>query len=142
MNARTVKSRLGNLGIPVIPNPSHIVPVLVGDAAAAKLASDELLSEHNIYVQSINYPTVPVGEERLRIAPCPGHTPEMVDHLVGSLESIWSRYGFKRIQDWTAEGGRAGVGIQNAVEPTPIWTDKQLGLDKMVEEKVVSTTVQ
>ncbi|KAI8092128.1 pyridoxal phosphate-dependent transferase [Gilbertella persicaria] len=141
LNTRTVKSRLGESGIPVIPNPSHIVPVLVGDAAAAKLASDELLSEHNIYVQSINYPTVPVGEERLRIAPCPGHSPEMIDHLVDSLETIWSRYGFKRVQDWAAEGGCASVGVPNAVEPTPIWTDKQLGLDKIDEEQVVSNTV-
>lgn len=129
INTRTVKSRLDDIGIPVIPNPSHIVPVLLGDAAAAKLASDELLSEHDIYVQSINYPTVPVGEERLRITPTPGHNDVMIDELVHSLDKIWNRYGFKRVQDWTAEGGRAGVGIENSVQPEPMWTDKQLGLD-------------
>ncbi|KAG1180111.1 hypothetical protein G6F70_002001 [Rhizopus microsporus] len=129
INTRTVKSRLDDIGIPVIPNPSHIVPVLLGDAAAAKLASDELLSEHDIYVQSINYPTVPVGEERLRITPTPGHNDVMIDELVHSLDKIWNRYGFKRVQDWAAEGGRAGVGIENAVHPEPMWTDKQLGLD-------------
>jgi 5-aminolevulinate synthase len=138
LNTRDVKARLGNLGIPVVPNPSHIVPVLLGDAAAAKLASDELLSEHGIYVQSINYPTVPRGEERLRITPTPGHNAKMIDHLVDSLETIWDRYDFKRVNDWTAEGGCAGVGVQNTVAPTPMWTDKQLGLDqKVVEEKVI-----
>ncbi|KAI8331325.1 pyridoxal phosphate-dependent transferase [Chlamydoabsidia padenii] len=138
LNTRDVKARLGNLGIPVVPNPSHIVPVLLGDAAAAKLASDELLSEHGIYVQSINYPTVPRGEERLRITPTPGHNAKMIDHLVDSLECIWDRYDFKRVNDWAADGGCAGVGAQNAVPPTPMWTDKQLGLDqKVVEEKVI-----
>lgn len=143
INTRTVKSRLGDIGIPVIPNPSHIVPVLLGDAAAAKLASDELLSEHDIYVQSINYPTVPVGEERLRITPTPGHNSLMIDELVHSLDKIWTRYGFKRVEDWTAQGGCAGVGIENSPQPTPMWTDKQLGLDKMDNEKeqAVSNTV-
>ncbi|CAO3644855.1 unnamed protein product [Cunninghamella blakesleeana] len=137
INTRDVKSRLSEIGIPVIPNPSHIVPVLLGDAAAAKLASDELLSEHGIYVQSINYPTVPRGEERLRITPTPGHDAKMIDHLVDSLETIWNRYDFKRVNDWVSEGGCAGVGVQNAVAPTPMWTDKQLGLDKVNEEKAI-----
>ncbi|KAI8332477.1 pyridoxal phosphate-dependent transferase [Chlamydoabsidia padenii] len=142
LNTRDVKARLGNLGIPVVPNPSHIVPVLLGDAAAAKLASDELLSEHGIYVQSINYPTVPRGEERLRITPTPGHNAKMIDHLVDSLETIWDRYDFKRVNDWAAQGGCAGVGAQNAAPPTPMWTDKQLGLDdKVVEEKVIHSSV-
>jgi 5-aminolevulinate synthase len=135
VNTRTVKSRLGEIGIPVIPNPSHIVPVLLGDAAAAKLASDELLSEHDIYVQSINYPTVPVGEERLRITPTPGHNGLMIDELVHSLDKIWTRYGFKRVEDWTAQGGCAGVGVEDVAAPTPMWTDKQLGLDKVVENQ-------
>ncbi|KAI7901803.1 pyridoxal phosphate-dependent transferase [Cokeromyces recurvatus] len=138
LNTRTVKARLSDIGIPVIPNPSHIVPVLLGDAEAAKLASDELLSEHDIYVQSINYPTVPVGEERLRITPTPGHTSPMIDELVYSLDKIWSRYNFKRVEDWTAQGGCAGVGVENAIESTPMWTDKQLGLDnKMIENEQI-----
>lgn len=135
VNTRTVKSRLSEIGIPVIPNPSHIVPVLMGDAAAAKLASDELLSEHNVYVQSINYPTVPVGEERLRITPTPGHNGPMIEELVQSLDKIWSRYDFKRVQDWSAQGGCAGVGVSESVEPTPMWSDKQLGLDKSDEKE-------
>ncbi|KAG2226521.1 hypothetical protein INT45_014265 [Circinella minor] len=134
INTRVVKSRLAELGIPVVPNPSHIVPVLLGDAASAKLASDELLSEHGIYVQSINYPTVPVGEERLRITPTPGHNQDMIDHLVHSLETIWSRYSFRRVNDWVAEGGRAGVGMAQPPQVEPLWTNGQLGLDNVVQE--------
>ncbi|KAG0164418.1 mitochondrial 5-aminolevulinate synthase [Apophysomyces sp. BC1034] len=139
INTRTVKQRLGELDIPVVPNPSHILPVLLGDAASAKLASDELLSKYRIYVQSINSPTVPVGHERLRITPTPGHTTEMIDNMVNALDSIWSRYGFKRTSDWAAEGGRAGVGAPQAVDNTPIWTDEQLGLskDKAVRQNLV-----
>lgn len=126
LNARTVKARLAELGIPVVPNSSHIVPVLLGDAESAKVASDELLNEYGIYVQSINSPTVPVGEERLRITPSPGHTPEMIDHLVGSLEDIWNRYGFRRVADYEAMGGLCDVGSKDAPKFTPMWTDEQL----------------
>ncbi|KAF9916429.1 mitochondrial 5-aminolevulinate synthase [Lobosporangium transversale] len=126
-NTRTLKAQLAALDIPVVPNPSHIVPVLVGNAEVCKAASDELLRSHGIYVQSINYPTVPRGEERLRITPTPGHTEEMMDHLVRSLESVWQRNGLKRTSEWKATGGRAGV-VEGAVEPTPIWTDEQLSL--------------
>ncbi|KAG2172315.1 hypothetical protein INT43_004857, partial [Umbelopsis isabellina] len=133
VNTRIVKDRLASLEIPVIPNPSHIVPVLLGDAEQAKLASDTLLSEFGIYVQSINYPTVSVGEERLRITPTPGHNTEMIDHLVDSLDKIWTRNNFKRVKQWEAEGGRAGVGCANANAVEPIWTDKQLQLGKVTE---------
>ncbi|KAF9577318.1 mitochondrial 5-aminolevulinate synthase [Lunasporangiospora selenospora] len=126
-NTRTLKAQLAALDIPVVPNPSHIVPVLVGDAEACKAASDELLRAHGIYVQSINYPTVPRGEERLRITPTPGHTEEMMGHLVRSLESVWQRNGLKRTTQWKSEGGCAGV-KDGAVDPEPIWTASQLGL--------------
>ncbi|KAJ2688690.1 mitochondrial 5-aminolevulinate synthase [Coemansia spiralis] len=109
-HVRQLKSDLALAGIPVVPNPSHIVPVLVGDAERAKMASDMLLTEHNIYVQSINYPTVPVGEERLRITPSPGHSADMRSRLVGALDSVWNRLGLRRTADWEREGGRCGVG--------------------------------
>ncbi|KAJ9112816.1 mitochondrial 5-aminolevulinate synthase [Naganishia adeliensis] len=131
LNTRSVKASFKELGIPVVPNPSHIVPVLVGDAALAKEASDTLLSKHGIYVQSINYPTVPVGEERLRITPTPGHTKEQMQHLINSVDSVFKELKLKRTADWEAVDGRAGVGMpfasaRNEIEP--IWTDAQLGL--------------
>jgi 5-aminolevulinate synthase len=111
------------------PGPSHIVPVLVGDAALAKEASDKLLSEHNIYVQSINFPTVAVGEERLRITVTPRHTLEQMDRLVRAVDQTFTELRVNRLSDWKAVGGRAGVGLpasQGSVDP--IWTDQQVGL--------------
>ncbi|KAG6832918.1 mitochondrial 5-aminolevulinate synthase [Tricholoma furcatifolium] len=129
VNVREVKRRFAELDIPVVPGPSHIVPVLVGDAALAKAASDKLLSEHNIYVQSINYPTVAVGEERLRITVTPRHTAEQMAKLVGAVDKIFTELKINRTQDWKALGGRAGVGLIDGPDLVePIWTDEQLGL--------------
>nr|CAG8487517.1 6145_t:CDS:1 [Entrophospora candida]CAG8505737.1 334_t:CDS:1 [Entrophospora candida] len=125
LNTRLLKERLAQLGIPVVPNPSHIVPVLVGEAETCKIASDQLLSNHGIYVQSINYPTVSKGEERLRITPTPGHNQQMTDYLVNALEIIWQKNGLKRVNDWRREGGKAGVGTDDPT-PKPVWTDYQL----------------
>lgn len=93
---RQLKHRLAAVGIPVIENPTHIVPVMVGDAALAKLASDRLLDRHGIYVQPINYPTVPRGTERLRITPTPFHTNELVSQLVTALEEVWEALDLPR----------------------------------------------
>jgi 5-aminolevulinate synthase len=89
--AATVKSRLKAIGLPVMPSPSHVVPVLVGDPVRCKQATDMLMAEHAIYIQPINYPTVPKGTERLRITPSPLHDDAQVDHLVAALRDVWNR---------------------------------------------------
>jgi 5-aminolevulinate synthase len=85
----TVRRKLHAMGIPMIENPSHIIPVMVGDPRKAKMISDWLMDNHGIYVQPINYPTVPKGTERLRITPSPVHTDDDIDKLVNALSEIW-----------------------------------------------------
>jgi len=143
LHTRAVKEALNERDIPVIPNPSHIIPILVGNAELAKKASDKLLQDHQIYVQSINYPTVPVGQERLRITPTPGHTKQYRDHLVAAVESIWKELGIKRTSEWAAEGGFIGVGEPESeaaqAAEAPLWTDEQLAVADRARELLAAS---
>jgi 5-aminolevulinate synthase len=89
--AARLKAKLTERGLPVMDSVTHIVPVMVGCAVKAKRISDILLAEYGLYVQPINYPTVPRGTERLRFTPGPCHSEAMIDELVGALEEVWSR---------------------------------------------------
>lgn len=88
--AATLKARLQAANLPYLEGPSHIVPVMVGDPVHCKAVTDSLLNDHGIYVQPINYPTVPRGTERIRLTPSPVHTDAQMDHLVMSLTSLWN----------------------------------------------------
>ena len=94
--AARLKSVLHAARLPVMQSETHIVPVYVGDPEKCKLACDLLLSEHRIYIQPINYPTVPRGQERLRITPSPYHTDELMDDLVEALAAVWDQLKLPR----------------------------------------------
>jgi 5-aminolevulinate synthase len=92
----TLRERLDAVGLPHYVNPSHIVPVMVGDPLVCKNITDLLLEHYGVYVQPINYPTVPRGTERLRITPSPLHTDADIEHLVAALSDIWSELSLAR----------------------------------------------
>ena len=95
--ARALKARFAAAGIPVLANDSHIVPVHVGNPVHCKMISDMLLEQHGVYVQPINYPTVPKGTERLRFTPSPNHTDAMMDDLVRAMDALWTHCNVARL---------------------------------------------
>jgi 5-aminolevulinate synthase len=95
-NAARLKSMLRNAGVAVVNSPSHIVPVQIGDPVLCKAVADALLQQHSIYVQPINYPTVPRGKERLRFTPSPLHTQAMMDKLIEALDAVWTQLHLAR----------------------------------------------
>ena len=93
--AAFLKQSFAEAGLPVMPSTTHIVPLMVGDPVQAKKIADVLLAEYGVYVQPINYPTVPRGTERLRFTPGPAHTEAMMTELTTALVEIWSRLALK-----------------------------------------------
>ncbi|NGM47613.1 5-aminolevulinate synthase [Rhodobacter sp. SGA-6-6] len=97
-NARILKMRLKAVGLPIIDEGTHIVPVHVGNPIHCKMLSDMLLEEHGVYVQPINFPTVPRGTERLRFTPSPVHDPKEIDRLVKAMDSLWRQCALNRAE--------------------------------------------
>jgi 5-aminolevulinate synthase len=95
-NVAETKRALAASGLPVMPTETHIIPLFVGDAERCKQASDTLLEQHGIYIQPINYPTVPRGQERLRITPTPFHDSALIARLAGALVDVWDKLGLPR----------------------------------------------
>ncbi len=98
LQAKILKMRLKGMGLPIIDHGSHIVPVIVGNPVHTKKLSDMLLSEHGIYVQPINFPTVPRGTERLRFTPSPVHGPKEINALVKAMDALWSHCALNRAE--------------------------------------------
>ena len=94
--ARTLKRKLREAGLPVMENPSHIVPVMIGDPVLCKALTDALMERYSIYVQPINYPTVPRGTERIRLTPSPLHSDAEMEHLIDALNQLWGEMDLRR----------------------------------------------
>ena len=104
LRAAQVKEALLQADIPFLKTPTHIIPVVVGDSVLCKAATDILMDEFNIYIQPINYPTVPKGTERLRITPTPFHDENMINELAQALVTVWDRLGLKKLEHFRSEG--------------------------------------
>lgn len=104
-NVAYMREKLFNIGIAVQHTPSHIIPVQVGDPALTTKISDTLIKDYGHYIQAINYPTVPRGEEKLRLAPTPHHSKEMMDRFAEDLTKVWLEVGLK-LKPRECEGGQ------------------------------------
>ena len=93
---KILKQKLRDTDIQINENNSHIIPIVVGDPDLCKKASDLLLEKYNIYVQPINYPTVPRGTERLRVTPTPLHNAEMINYFIDSIKKVWSNLNLNK----------------------------------------------
>lgn len=129
-NVAAVKRKMAQLDLPVLPNRSHLVPIMIGDAELTRRVTDILFDEYNIYVQAINSPTVAVNMERIRISPTGAHGPVQQDALVGAMAEIWDRLGLRKASDWQREG----VWDTKDTMMKQIWTDEQLGLTRRLYE--------
>ncbi|EFR02787.1 5-aminolevulinate synthase [Nannizzia gypsea CBS 118893] len=123
-NVAAVKQKMAQFDLPVLPNRSHLVPVMVGDAELTRRVADILFEEYDIYVQPINSPSVAVGMERLRVNPTASHSPAQQDAFVRALVEIWERLNLRKASDWQ----RAGAWRENASVVKQLWTDEQLSL--------------
>ncbi|KAI0420042.1 5-aminolevulinate synthase [Xylaria grammica] len=121
-NVTSVKRKMSQFDLPILPNRSHLVPVMVGDAELTRRVTDLLFDEYNIYVQPINSPTVAVKTERFRISPTGAHGPAQQDALVSALVEIWDRLSLRKASDWRREQG------WDDVASGQLWTDEQLKL--------------
>ncbi len=124
-----VRRRLDELGLPHLDNPSHIVPVMVRDAVLCKRVCDMLLERDDIYVQPINYPTVAVGTERLRITPGPLHSDADIDHLITSLDKIWTEFGLERVETHGDSGGLPSIDLVALRQIAPVAAARPFAAD-------------
>ncbi|PLB38218.1 5-aminolevulinate synthase [Aspergillus candidus] len=126
-NVRAVKKAFREHGLPVLPNQSHIVPLMVGDSAKCQQVADILFDEYQIYAQPINNPSVPRGQERLRISPTASHTPAQQQHLLSSVVEVWGRLGLPTLRDWERDvDGKVKLDWDPARVGSPVWSNKQL----------------
>jgi len=136
--AAYLKSALARANLPVMVSESHIVPVMVGDPVLCKAASDMLLEKHKIYVQPINYPTVPRGTERLRFSPSPLHNDELIQHLVKSLLNVWSVLGIKLRFDHSQLPMLEKYGHHNFVQQQCAVESREKEEAEMLNQRIVS----